>query len=63
MINKTIRKIANDLDLKKSWTEYNQYGKSENRRLRFSKSGNKDIEVAYATHYVDINRSNELRNQ
>ena len=63
LINKTIRKIANDLDLKKSWTEYNQYGKSENRRLRFSKSGNKDIEVAYATHYVDIERSNELRNQ
>src|SRR6056297_2919392 len=46
LINKTIRKIANDLDLKKSWTEYNQYGKSKNRRLRFSKSGNKDIEVA-----------------
>ena len=63
LINKTIRKIANDLDLKKSWTGYNQYGKSKKRRLRFSKSGDKNIEAVYATHYVDIERLNELKNQ
>ena len=37
LINKTIRKIAIDLKLEKSWTGYNQYGKGINRRLRFSK--------------------------
>jgi len=60
-INKTMRKLARDLQLENSWTGYNKYGKGVNRRLRFSKSGNKNIEDAYATHYVDKNRINELK--
>ena len=52
---------AIDLKLDESWTGYNQYGKGMKRRLRFSKSGNENIEKAYATHYIDKNRINELK--
>lgn len=60
-INKMMKKFANDLKLENSWTGYNQYGKGEKRRLRFSKSGENKIEEAYATHYVDKNRIIELK--
>jgi len=63
LINKTIRKIATDLKLDKSWTGYNQYGKGVKRRLKFSKSGNINIEEAYATHYIDKNRIKELKSE
>jgi hypothetical protein len=53
LINKLIRKYSIELDLKSSWTAYNQFGKGIKRRLRFSKSGNKSIEDRYATHYID----------
>lgn len=61
LINKLIRKYAIELDLKSSWTGYNQFGKGIKRRLRFSKSGDKTIEDRYATHYIDKNRMNELK--
>lgn len=61
LINKTMRKIAIDLKLDKSWTGYNQYGKGVKRKLKFSKSENKKIEKAYATHYIDKNRIIELK--
>ena len=61
LINKTIRKIVTDLKLDKSWTGYNQYGKGVKRRLKFSKSGNINIEEAYTTHYIDKNRIKELK--
>jgi len=60
-ISRTIRKIASDLQLEKSKTGYNQYGKGVKRRLKFSKSGDKNIEDAYATHFVDKKRINELK--
>ena len=53
-INKTIKVISHQWKLKSSWTAYNKYGKGKKIRLRFSKSGNKRIEEAYATHYVSI---------
>jgi len=53
LINKLIRKYFTELDLKSSWTAYNQFGKGEKRRLSFSKSRNKSIEDRYATHYID----------
>jgi len=61
LINKLIRKYSTELDLKSSWTGYNKYGKGVKRRLRFSKSGNKNIEDRYATHYIDNKRINELK--
>ena len=55
-INKTIMEISRQLNLKKSWTAYNKYGKGKKIRLRFSKSGNEQIEEAYATHYINIEK-------
>lgn len=59
-INRTIRKSAAELKLEKSWTAYNKYGKGK-IRLVFSKSGNKNIEDAYATHYVSKSLINEIK--
>lgn len=44
-----MRITATDLELDKFWTGNNKYGKRVKRRLRFSKSGNEDIEKANAT--------------
>lgn len=61
LINKLIRKYSTELNLKSSWTEYKKYGKGVKHRLRFSKSGNKNIEDRYATHYIDNKRINKLK--
>ena len=55
-INKTIKEISGQLNLTKSWTAYNKYGKGEKKRLRFSKSRNERIEEGYATHYINIEK-------
>jgi hypothetical protein len=60
-INRLIRTYAIELNLKSSWTAYDQFGKGIKRRLRFSKSGDKKIEDNYSTHYVDVVRVTELR--
>lgn len=42
--------------LKESWAFYRRWGlkdKSHSIKLRFSKSGDEQIERAYATHYID----------
>jgi len=39
---------------------YHQWGQGTNRLLRFSKSGNQDVENAYTTHYV-WNQSQEKK--
>ena len=61
LINNLIRKYSAELDLKSSWTGYNKYGKGVKCRLRFSKSGQKNIEDRYAIHYIDNKRINELK--
>ncbi|MDA3904821.1 MAG: hypothetical protein PF484_01980 [Bacteroidales bacterium] len=61
LINKTIRKIAKELKLKPSLTVYNKYGKGVKHKLKFSKSGNKNIEDMYATHYIDKKRIKEMK--
>lgn len=55
-INKTIKEISGQWNLKQSWTAYNKYGKVKKIRLRFSKSGNEQIEQAYATHYINTEK-------
>lgn len=42
---------AHDLNMIPSVTHYHQWGKGKNRPLRFSKSGDKSIEAAYARQY------------
>jgi hypothetical protein len=46
-------------DLKPSWTAYNKWGKGNKTRLRFSKSGDENIEKLYATHYVSQQKTDE----
>lgn len=55
-INKTIQEISHQLGLKKSWTAYNKYGKGKKTRLRFCKSGDKQIEETYATHHLNMKK-------
>ena len=55
-INKAIKEISGQWNLKQSWTAYNKYGKGKKIRLRFSKSGNEQIEQAYATHYINTEK-------
>jgi hypothetical protein len=53
--NRIIRIIgfhAHDLNMVPRNTRYHQWGKGKNRALRFSKSGDKKIEEAYARHYL-----------
>ncbi len=49
-----IRAYAAKQELKASFTFYKQWGvkKGNPRKLRFSKSGNEEIEALYGTHYV-----------
>lgn len=41
-----------DLNMVPRNTHYHQWGKGKNRALRFSKSGDKKIEEAYARYYL-----------
>ena len=55
LIMKEIRSYARKHGLKASWTFYNQWGvkgKKTSVKLRFSKSGDENIERSYATHYI-----------
>lgn len=52
VIMKELRSYALETGLKPSWTAYNKWGKGQKIKLRFSKSGNPQIEEAYATHYL-----------
>jgi hypothetical protein len=38
--------------MKASWTAYMSWGKGKRQPLRFSKSGDANLERAYATHYL-----------
>jgi hypothetical protein len=60
-IMREIRGYAAKNELKPSWTCYHQWGKHKDRRLRFSKSGDENIEHQYATHYVDPVRVAEIK--
>ena len=61
LTNKIIRKFAEQRQLKKSWTAYNQSGTKDKKRLIFSKSEDPGIETFYATHYIDNKRIDELK--
>ena len=51
-ILRILRFHAHDLDLKPSFTVYNRHGKGPPQRLHFSKTGDPNLEKAYATHLV-----------
>ena len=60
IINQKIKWVAHDLNLVKSLTVYKKFGKGVKISLRFCKSGDKNIEAAYATHFINKKRMNEL---
>lgn len=66
-INREIRIFAAKSGYKPSFTYYKRWGvkKKHGSRhtipLRFSKTGDPQIERAYATHYVDVKRAEELK--
>ena len=62
-VNHEIRVYAQKNDLKPSWTAYNKWGKGDHIRLRFSKSGDDNIEKQYATHYVSHRKVEEAKAQ
>jgi len=60
-INHEIRSYAQKHVLKPSWTDYRQWGKGKNARLRFSKSGDENVERLYATHYNNNQKVEEAK--
>jgi len=58
-INHEIRAYATKHNLKPSWTDYHKWGKGNKTRLRFSKSGDEQIERFYAMHYVSQQKVDE----
>ena len=66
-VNKEIRVYARKHDLKPSWTFYGRWGKKRKDstgktiKLRFSKSGDENIEKQYATHYVGERKVTEAK--
>ena len=59
-ILRLLRFHVHDLNMLPRRTVYHPWGQGHNRVLRFSKSGNKDVEEAYATYYV-WNQSQEKK--
>ena len=49
---KTVRKNCINGKLRESFTAYKSWGKGKKKTLRFSKSGDKNIERTYSTHYL-----------
>jgi hypothetical protein len=47
-----LRFHVHDLNLVPSTTDYRRWGKGRKQRLRFTKTGDARLEVAYATHFV-----------
>jgi hypothetical protein len=60
-INHEIRVYARKHELKPSWTAYNKWGRGNKTRLRFSKSGDDNIEKLYATHYISQQKVDEAK--
>jgi hypothetical protein len=58
-INHEIRVFARKNNLKPSWSDYRKWGKGNRIRLRFSKTGDEQIERFYATHYVSQRKVSE----
>lgn len=60
-INQIIRQVAKKMNLEPSLTVYTKYGKGTRQKLRFSKSGNIDIEKAYSTHFLNKYQIEKLK--
>ena len=62
-IMKSVKQECLNNKLKLSGTTYNSWGKGHKERLRFSKSGEENIEKLYATHFVKQSVDHETTNR
>jgi len=62
-IMKTVQKNSLKGKLKPCWTEYKTWGQGKTNHLRFSKSGEKNIENLYATHFMKLKEKVELQSK
>lgn len=60
-IMKEMRIYAAKNNLKPSWSYYHQWGKHKDRKLQFSKLNDEKIEHSYATHFVDVTMTEQLK--
>ncbi len=63
-VNFLLRSFASyckEIGLTPSYTAYMRWGKGPKRQLRFSKSGDYNLERAYATHYLTKKKVKETR--
>lgn len=51
-VMREMRAFAKKNELKASWTYYHGWAGNKKSKLRFSMSGNENIERSYATHYI-----------
>ena len=55
-----LRMHAHDLDLKPALTVYKRWTKGSRPLLRFSKTGDRNIEEAYARHFVSPHKVSDI---
>ena len=55
-----LRRFAVERKLKPSWTGYKSWGRGKKACLRFSKSGDENIEKWYSTHFVKPSEADGL---
>jgi len=60
-IMKTVTKNSRNGKLRESFTAYHSWGKGKKSQLRFSKTGEKNIERAYATHSLMPSKPHEKK--
>ena len=60
-VNQIIRQVTKKMNLEPSFTVYNKYGKGPKQKLRFSKSGEFNIEKAYSTHFLNKHQIEKLK--
>ena len=58
-IMKEFRETAREIGLKESYTAYMTWGKGAKRSLRFSKTGDSQVERHYSTHYVKFRKAEQ----
>lgn len=62
-VMKTVRRNSKHGKLKESFTFYKSFGKGKKVKLRFSKSGDVNIERVYATHFLKRNEEDVEQNE
>ena len=60
-IMKHVRKTSRLGNLKESWTDYRSWGKGRKIQLRFSKTGDRNIEKAFATRFLMMEKKEKKR--